>query len=236
MYKIIICDDSESDTKATGEAIKDYARKNRLDFRISEFTRPEALLCEIAENTIGDIYILDIEMPDINGFEIADKIRCHSQNAVIIFLTSHDELALNGYKLRALRYILKLNFKNEITEALDAAVAEIKKSEEATVVLRRYNDYYKIPLCDVISVSRASRHLVIKTRLLGELTDTRGLKEFFTTLNDERFLFIDKSCFINIDYVSQINGLDLILTTGQKLPISRRSMQTVKQTLLEHWA
>ncbi len=235
MYKIVICDDSESDAKAVGTYVKDYAKKKRLDFNISEFTSPQALMCEIKENIIGDIYILDVEMPEVDGFEIADEIRTHSQNAVIIFLTSHDEFALSGYKVKALRYIIKLKLEGEIAEALDAAIAEVKNEDEKTVVLRRYNDYYKIPLGDVISVSKVSRRLIIETRLFGELSDIRGLKEFFALLNDERFLFIDKSCFINIDYVSQISGLDVILTTGKSLSVSRRSMQTVKQTLLEHW-
>lgn len=54
-------------------------------------------------------------------------------------------------------------------------------------------------------------------------------------LSDNRFLFVDRSCFVNIDYISQIKGYSLKLTDGQILPISRRSLQNVKQTLLEQW-
>jgi DNA-binding LytR/AlgR family response regulator len=190
---------------------------------------------EIEDGKIADIFILDVEMPNMNGFELADKIREYTETSVIIFLTSHDEMALMGYKSKALRYVIKLNLERDIEEALDSAVTEMSNAEDKTITLHYYNDYWRIPFKDIICVTRISRQLVITTRLLGEITDNRGIKEFFDMLGDNRFLFIDRSCFVNIDYISQINGYNLKLTDGQLLPISRRSLQNVKQTLLEQW-
>ena len=193
------------------------------------------LMYEVEDGKIADIFILDVEMPNMDGFELADKIREHTETSVIIFLTSHDEMASMGYKSKALRYVIKLNLERDIEEALESAVAEISSADDKTITLHRYNDYWRIPYKDIICVSRISRQLVITTRLLGEITDNRGIKEFFDTLEDNRFLFIDRSCFVNIDYISRINGFSLKLKDGQVLPISRRSLKNVKQTLLEQW-
>ena len=193
------------------------------------------LMYEVEDGKIADIFILDVEMPNMNGFDLADKIREHTETSVIIFLTSHDEMASMGYKSKALRYVIKLNLERDIEEALESAVAEISSADDKTITLHRYNDYWRIPYKDIICVSRISRQLVITTRLLGEITDNRGIKEFFDTLEDNRFLFIDRSCFVNIDYISRINGFSLKLKDGQVLPISRRSLKNVKQTLLEQW-
>lgn len=190
---------------------------------------------EVEDGKIADIFILDVEMPDMDGFELADKIREYTETSVIIFLTSHDEMASMGYKSKALRYVIKLNLERDIEEALESAVAEISSADDKTITLHRYNDYWRIPYKDIICVSRIYRQLVITTRLLGEITDNRGIKEFFDTLEDNRFLFIDRSCFVNIDYISRINGFSLKLKDGQVLPISRRSLKNVKQTLLEQW-
>ena len=56
---------------------------------------------EVEDGKIADIFILDVEMPDMDGFELADKIRKYTETSVIIFLTSHDEMASMGYKSKA---------------------------------------------------------------------------------------------------------------------------------------
>lgn len=235
MFNVVICDDSKYDIEQVRNALDVYSKKKHINFNINEFSNPEMLLYEIEDGKIADIFILDVEMPNMDGFELADRIRKHTETSIIIFLTSHDEMASMGYKSKALRYVIKFNLERDIEEALDSAVSEISNTDDKTITLHRYNDYWRIPYSDIICITRISRQLVITTRLLGEITDNRGIKEFFDMLDDNRFLFIDRSCFVNIDYISQINGYSLKLKDGQILPISRRSLQNVKQTLLEQW-
>ena len=235
MFNVAVCDDSKYDIDKIKKALNMFSIQKHIEFNISEFSNPEMLMYEIEDGKIADIFILDVEMPNMDGFELAGKIRERTETSIIIFLTSHDEMASMGYKSKALRYVIKLNLEKDIEEALDSAVAEISKVDDKTITLHHYNDYWRIPFKDIICVTRISRQLVITTRLLGEITDNRGIKEFFDMLEDNRFLFIDRSCFVNIDYISQINGYSLKLTNGQVLPISRRSLQNVKQTLLEQW-
>lgn len=235
MINIAVCDDSEFDIEQLRMLIDKYSKEKSIHFSISTFLKPEALLFEIQDGYIADLFILDVSMPGRNGFELAQEIRKHSENAVIIFLTSHDDLATEGYKSKALRYILKLNIEKDIDEAFETAIKEISKAKEKTVIVKHYSDLKKVPYSEIISVSRVSRQLVITTGAYGTLSDNRGITEFFNALNDKRFLFIDRSCFVNIDYISQIEGYNLKLTDNTSLPISRRSLQSVKQTLLEQW-
>ena len=235
MFNVSICDDSKYDIDKIKNALGMFSKRKHVDLSISEFSNPEMLMYEIEDGKIADIFILDVEMPNMDGFELADKIREHTETSIIIFLTSHDEMASMGYKSKALRYVIKLNLERDIEEALDSAIAEISNVNDKTITLHHYNDYWRIAYKDIICVTRISRQLVITTRLLGDITDNRGIKEFFDMLSDNRFLFVDRSCFVNIDYISQIKGYSLKLTDGQILPISRRSLQNVKQTLLEQW-
>ena len=235
MFNVSICDDSKYDIDKTKNALGMFSKRKHVELSISEFSNPEMLMYEIEDGKIADIFILDVGMPNMDGFELADKIREHTETSIIIFLTSHDEMASMGYKSKALRYVIKLNLERDIEEALDSAIAEISNVNDKTITLHHYNDYWRIAYKDIICVTRISRQLVITTRLLGDITDNRGIKEFFDMLSDNRFLFVDRSCFVNIDYISQIKGYSLKLTDGQILPISRRSLQNVKQTLLEQW-
>ncbi len=235
MLNISICDDSRYDIELLKKKIQEYSTKKHIQINITEFEKPEMLLYELTDGKIADIYFLDVSMPEKDGFELADEIRKYTSTSIIMFLTSHDEQAVCGYKAKALRYILKLNMERDIEEALDSAVSELSKEDENTITLHRYNDYWRVPYKEIISVTRISRQLNIETVSFGTLTDNRGITEFFDILNNDRFMFIDRSCFVNIDFISQINGYNLKLKNGQVLPISRRSLQNVKQKLLEYW-
>lgn len=235
MINIAICDDSELDTRLLQAELDKYSSKKHIQFNINIFTNPDSLIYEIGDGKIADIFILDVSMPNKDGFQLADEIRKHTSASVILFLTSHEDMAVKGYKAKALRYVIKMNLTRDIEEALDSAVKELEKMADKTVLLHRYNDYWRIPFSEIVSVTRISRKLVITTYSNGEITDSRGIQDFFKLLNDKRFLFIDRSCFVNIDYISQISGYSLKLKNGQDLPISRRSLQKVKQTILEQW-
>ncbi|MCM1508891.1 MAG: LytTR family DNA-binding domain-containing protein [Ruminococcus flavefaciens] len=235
MINISVCDDSEYDIELVKTELEKYSQKKHVNFNINTFTNAKAVQYELTDGTISDIYILDVSMPNIDGFQLADDIRKFTSSAVIMFLTSMEDQAINGYKSKALRYIIKLNLKDDLEEALDSAIAEITKSDEVSIALHYYSDIRKVPYSDIIYVNRISRQLSITTSSQGELTDNRGITDFFETLNDNRFIFIDRSCFVNIDYVSQIDGYNLKLKSGQILPISRRQLPNVKQTIIKQW-
>lgn len=235
MIHIAVCDDSNQDAELVKAEIQKYSAKRHIQFEVSIFSNPMQLLYELQDGKVADIFILDVSMPDKSGFELAQNIRKYTQTSAIIFLTSMEERATEGYKVRALRYVIKMNLSRDIEEALDCAVKEVSDPNDNVVTLHRYNDYWRVTYGDIIYVNRVSRQLVIVTESQGELTDNRGITEFHSLLDDDRFLFIDRSCFVNIDYISQISGYDIRMKNGTVLPVSRRSLQSVKQTLLERW-
>ncbi len=236
MIHINICDDSNQDIEVLRRELEKYEQKRHTRLEVASFDRPEKLLYELQDNRLADIYILDVSMPDKSGFELADEIRKYTESAVIIFLTSMESQAAMGYKSRALRYLIKVNIERDLEEALDCAVLQLKKPDDKVVTIRRYNECWRVPYRDIVCVSRLSRQLVIITDSHGEITDNRGITEFYNTLDDNRFLFIDRGCFVNVDYISQLSGYELKMKNGKVLQISRRCLQSVKKFLLEYWS
>lgn len=235
MINITVCDDNKRDVEKISGALSEYAQKREMKFNISSYVKPTALVSDLIQGKIADIYILDVSMPEKNGFELAEEIRKYTDDAVIIFLTSLENEAVNGYKSKALRYIIKLNFNDDIEEALNVAIKEVSEVEKEAVLIQRYNDIRRLPYREIIFARRVSRKISVFTNSFGELTDNRGITDFHKSLDDKRFLFIERSCFVNVDYISQISGTDLILKNGTVLEISRRSLQNVKQELIERW-
>ena len=112
MIRIALCDDNKEDMLQLHQKIIEWYRENSKNQSVSitEYSDSVYLSSVIDAGDSHDVFFLDVEMPKVDGFQLADKIRNKLPAAIIVFLTSHSELAPDGYKFRALRYVSKLVF------------------------------------------------------------------------------------------------------------------------------
>lgn len=235
MMRIAICDDEPVFLTQIEKMLKGYGRTKNQTLDVLPFHDPQALLEEIHDGTVIDIYLLDIEMPGLDGLKLAKEIRVVSPDAPILFLTSHVEFSREGYKVDALRFVSKLMLEDELCEALDAALKGAQKAQESYLAVTHYHDAARVAYSEIIYVMRVMRCLEIHTVRQGVLATGRGIKDTFAQLHDERFVFIGRSCFVNLDHVQQLSESEIELDTGERLPISRKMLPGVKATILRVW-
>lgn len=237
MAIIAICDDNQMERNLVRAEIEKYNLLNKKEkFTIREFESSKNLWFEASDANIADIFLLDVDMPEMDGFELAQKIRENNSKAIIIFLTSHFEFASKGYKVEAFRYIHKLNMEKELIEALESAIDQLHDDINLFLPLKHGDDYIRVPFADIRYVQRVNRQLEIHTKNNGILLNNQGIKELYEKLDSSRFIFIDRSCFVNIDYIIRIvDGNVWISSTEEKLPISRRLQANVKSAIAKGW-
>ena len=228
MLRIALCDDDLSFMHELHQKIVKCCQEANY-VSITEFSDSVYLSRTISSGNSFDLLFVDIEMPQLNGLELAQHIRTHLPAALIVFLTSHSEFSLEGYKFGALRYIPKLDLDRRLPEALVAAQAEFSKLESKFLTVRR------IPYQEIVYVRHVLRISQIITLDLGIVKDNRGLKTIHEQLDDERFIYIDRSTFVNLDHVRQIKGCEVILRNMERLPISRQMLTKVKYTINCLW-
>ncbi|WP_322203625.1 LytR/AlgR family response regulator transcription factor [Acutalibacter intestini] len=235
MYHVAICDDEVVFIDKISELLQKYAKKKKFNFQLHTFSDPSALQDEIIDGSVYDIYFLDVEMPGLDGFSLAKQIKTSHPLVPILFLTSHIEMSREGYKVDALRYVSKLSLNEELIEALDAALAEAEKAEKNFLTVTYYHDIVRIPYDEILYVQRVMRYLEIHTSRQGIVNTGRGIKEIFKKIGDERFVFISRSCFVNLDHVQQLSQAFIEMDTDESLPISRKMLPGVKSTILQVW-
>ncbi|MEY8533208.1 response regulator [Blautia pseudococcoides] len=87
------------------------------------YTRSQKLLCHITEDgSHYDLILLDIEMAETDGMELAEKIKPFLPDVKIIFITSHLEYAIDAYELSIFRYVPKNDIEKRLTAAITDAV------------------------------------------------------------------------------------------------------------------
>lgn len=230
MLRIALCDDDAQFLSVLQRKIESWFQKNEerhYNVFISRFSSSEYFASVLKENYF-DIVFLDIEMPKLDGMKLARIVREQMPHSIIIFLTSYDEFAPDGYKVQALRYISKLNLSQQLGEALTAATKEFSKLETGYLPVITYGNLNRIPYHDIIYVRHVLRYSEITTESQGVIRDHRGIKELHELVKENRFIFIDRGTFVNLDYVQSIKAGRIILLSSESLVISRRMLSQVK--------
>lgn len=237
MIRIALCDDNKEDMLQLHQKIIEWYRENSKNQSVSitEYSDSVYLSSVIDAGDSHDVFFLDVEMPKVDGFQLADKIRNKLPAAIIVFLTSHSELAPDGYKFRALRYVSKLVLSQKLPEALEAVQKEFSALESGYLVVPHYTDALRIPYNEILYVQHILRSSQIYTLRQGVIKDNRGLKTIYSVIGDKRFIYIDRSTFVNINFIRELKGNEIILRTGESLAISRPMLANVKETIVRMW-
>lgn len=105
MIRIGIVDDEKQERDQLKQALARFGAENGTELNVQEFDCAAVYLA--AQDRDFDILYLDIDMPQMSGMELAEKIRETNQDVILIFCTNLQQFALNGYSVGALGFIVK---------------------------------------------------------------------------------------------------------------------------------
>lgn len=234
MIRIALCDDDLPFLQHLHQAAGQWFADHQIPFSCTDFSSAKLLLDSL-QTIRFDLFFLDIEMPEMDGMQLAKQIRETLPDSVILFLTSHDEFAPDGYRVQALRYLSKQTWKKYLNEALSAAMAQLEKQESGSLAVSHYGNLQRIPYREILYIRHIARYCQIVTRAGKTIQDERGIKKLFEIIGDERFIFIDRGAFINLDYIQRIENGQAVMTNGHSLPISRRLLPQVKLAINRYY-
>lgn len=170
-----------------------------------------------------DLYILDIEMPAIGGFDLAEKLHDRKQESLLVFLTTHHELSITGYEYRAFRFLVKDNYLKSLIKMLNAALMELNKRNKFLDVRNEASVPVKILVKDIICAYTVKNYLVVETET-GLYQARISLREFQDSNSLFPFASPNKGMLVNLNYISHIDfDKAIIYLKGHgNMPISRR--------------
>lgn len=182
MFKIAICDDERHFRELIHRILEEYMGQTGMVYQIDEFQSGEELLCQGIELVKYQVVFLDVNMTGLNGIETARKIRKISEDIYIAFITAFMTYTLEGYRVNAVRYILKntVNMPQMIFECMDTIISKLNYVVKKKIF--RFNEGMK-------NVS-LERLLYIESRLhklmFYIMEDELNMYTLYDTLNDIR--------------------------------------------------
>ncbi len=235
MIKIAVCDD---DIRFTSDTLKPLISKAIKDAdiqaNVTYFDNGNELLREFEENRIFDIVILDIDMPSINGKELAQRLRDIDSEFCLAFISALKEEVFSTILLGISAFIPKEFDKSVYIDSLTQIFKDYshKKPDDNVIEIlvdgiastRRIplnNIYYFQSIGGSVVLHTYTEQLVLTERVLDKIVKVYGQRGFYRT---------HRNFLVNVGKIFEVLDREIILSNKEHLPLSKRNR---KKLLME---
>lgn len=227
--RVAVCDDDRSFAQSLAERLEELGGSDLL---VTVFVSAEDFMRELSAGRRFDGVFLDIEMPGLDGLDAARKLRAQGSELSIVFLTSHTELAMEGYEVDALRFLPKDCSDKKLTEALASMEREL--GSKPNIIIRQKGEELVIPP-DRIICAEADNNTV--RFFLGDETLSARMKlteaqELLEKASKE-FVRVHRCIIVNLRHVMRYTSKEIVLDSGRTVPVSRGCAAEFKEKMLE---
>lgn len=242
--KAIIIDDKKRQIDYLEFIIEENCKTLEI---VGKFQSPIEALKFLGSNST-DIIFLDVEMPEMTGFEFIEIVGLDNLPA-IIFTTAHSKYAVSAFKVNAIDYLLKPIDPNDLKRAVNrAAIADQinamsklnnlienpPKTFDSRLTLCSGQTYSFVLLQDIIYIKSDGGYSTFFMKNNRTATTSKWLNNYWKRLEGHNFIRPHQSYVVNIAHVLTFNksdGGELILTEDHHIPVSSRMKDAVKNKL-----
>lgn len=232
--KVLIVDDENPTRQLIKKMIDSFG------LNLDVYTDGENVKTAIAaiEKIKPDLLILDIQMPDGNGFDVLKAVP--NKNFEVIFITAYQEFAIQAIKFSALDYILKPLESDELKIALLKAVKAInqKKNDfpfvaldnniqphkKKKLILKTLESMFIVDIDNIVRCESDKNYTFFFFTEGKKILVSKTLKEYDMLLSGLSFFRVQQSHLINMNYVDRYDKHDggcVIMKDGTQIPLSQ---------------
>lgn len=225
MIKIAVVDDEPIMVSFIHKKIEGILNDFKIEFEVYDFTNGKSALKDIIAKSF-DLVFLDIDMPDVSGMDIANRIRLLDCKSEIVFITHKEDLVYDAVKLSPFRFIRKSQFEEEIYEALDKFVEKMNDSK-STYMFNSTEGKVTVQLIRIRYIEVSSHKLFINgvNRSFIVNGNLKDVEELFYRFG---FIKIHQSYLVNYRYINLIKRKEVVLDNELSLPLSKSNYENVK--------
>lgn len=217
MLQIAVCDDD----KSMGEYLRQLIAcrlSKESNYKVSVFSSGRELL---NAGINFDIFFLDIELKDINGIDMARKLRQES-GAVIVFVTALKEYVFDAFDVQAFQYLLKPIDEEKFFKVLDRAMVECRTMKQMEPLVIRVNGAYRnIQKNNILYAENEGRKVVLHMKEEQQITYYAKMGELETLLG-KQFFRCHRGYLVNLNEVQSYDVGNIQLKNGENILMAKQ--------------
>lgn len=216
MIRIAICEDEQTLLDQLTGWVKTILDKNMIACNIESFRNGSALLTREA----FDILLLDIAMEPLDGLELAKRLRRRGDESRLVFITAHQQYAIDAYDVQAFHYLVKPVDMEKLEMILLKLCTSLRKERQRALVVRQGAAVRRVPLEMALYLEVLDRKIYLHTA--EESVPFYGKLEELEPTLPGIFFRCHRSYIVNLCHVQYYNKEGIRLDNEENIPLSKR--------------
>lgn len=208
-----------------------WATEKRCFAEISIYKSAEQFLIEVDNIMCIDLVLLDIRMGEMDGVELAHKLRDEGFLGQIIFTTDYAEYVWEGYKVSALDFLMKPVDYSSCAVLLDKVQNTIR--EQKYYICQTSEMTVRIPYEEILYFE-ANLHYIIVNTIKNQYITRSSLSEVVQTIDADLFVQCHRSFLVNISHVSSFSQKNVTMSNDMKIDVGRKYLGLIREKFTKH--
>jgi len=235
MLTIGICDDNPHFAQALMKKLHElcaYNLSERIDCKvIPSFGAAEEVVNYLKKQQIN-ILFLDIDMPGVNGFKLAEHLCQTHPDTIIIFVSSYEDFVYSSFEYSPFRFLRKAHLNQELPLAFQKVIEKCLLDKEV-LAFNTIEGEQLLRIKDIVLFEVQKNYYAIKTTS-SKVYKCRGtLNSVEELVCQYDFYRVQSSYIINYEHVSNIENDCLVMKTGETISISRRKLNAFRNEYMK---
>ena len=235
MLKIIFCDDNAQFLTELKPIVEDACQKqlSDQDYEIGPAFGSGNELIEYIKTHLVDVLLLDIDMPEVSGFEVA-RILCKDYKHIkIIFMSSYDNFVYSAFDFYPFAYLRKALISKEFPKVLARILEKMKESDCRLMLMT--SDGVEMIDANAIAYVESKRNYISVHLIHGKIYTSRStLSDFEIQVAHLDFYRIHSGFLLNLEHVEKILDNGYVLVANEAIPIAQRRIQDFKKAYMSY--
>ena len=231
-FRIAVCDDESNIINIIQSVVSAAFEKAGLAAEIETYTSVESLNSRIATQ-VYDLLFLDICMPNCDGITFGERLRKAGDTTEIIYVSNREDKVFDALKIHPFGFVRKNNFLDEITLVVNNYLATVSSRDKSSLTVQSKAGIITVKIAETVYFEGMGKYQLMHVTGKGEALQVyRTMEKLEEELDSFGFIRVHKGMLVNYRFISRILVGEVELTTGEKLPLSRRKATEIKAKYL----
>ena len=220
-FSVAIVDDDYAFAGELIHQIKEWASRNDCRISFDYMKSAFEFIEKLDELSKWSALFLDVEMPELNGIDLARRIRYTNTDIPIAFISAFPLFSTDGYEVTACRFIVKNRpeFKTKLNECMQYVLSQILESGPTTFYIQTPNLVTSVLYRDILFFEAQLHNIVVRTA-----TDRFQYRKNISVLAHELpkyFVQTSRSYIVNMKHVKSLHTDSVELDNGQFIQLTK---------------
>lgn len=231
IFNIAICDDEPKDIEILQTHLQKISMELDVDFKMTIYNNSRNILAEYTASGLYHILFLDVEMPFIDGIELAKRIWALPDRSVrIIFVSSYPRYMKESFDVQAFQYLTKPYSYEDLRKIIIQIIQDYENSQMTKLLVHTDFSEELVNLSDIISVRslNSKQKLLLVVMKQKEIEVTGLIGDWEKELGNKGFVSPCRGFLINIQHLHYFKVNELVMSDGSIIPLSRRKEKNIR--------